>query len=309
LLLAPQTGLEAKSRHHGVRDRDHDSEKHYYKARKHHKSKKHHHRAHKKHRHLRAIKAELALLKQAISEMNAKMVALEPQGAQIPVELVDKLNALQMAIDANQTAIDRNFNEIGVSLALIESNNMGISNLDTRITDLETAGPPGYGPPEKDLVYSGHFTQTSSPGFGSQFDWAVFKSNATGSFSSIEIRNSLGGSVVCDNSDVVQQIVGEFNSHVPVKGSIVSFTCAEPTMAVDVTWNIGFCGGEVELNAGLSTEPYSNLVCQTKFSTGAVVRPLIGNDDWGGIGPDFGGPEGTFNRTPPTQTLEVILKR
>jgi len=305
VLVAPQTGLEAKSRHHGVKDRDNDAEerdhedkKRYHKSKKrHHKSKKHHHSWRKFIRLARATKEELTT---TLALLQADIDALVVQIGVTPDELAAALAPLREDIDANTTNVTLALEDItNIRNVDIADINLELASIIDRLGALESPGPS-----ESDLLFSGFFISGFKPGFDIMVDWHEFRSNATGSFSSLEIRNSLGGSVVCDEPAVVDSIVKEFNAHVPTVGAgpgdVISYLCFDPA-SIPVEWNIGACNGEVELNAGLGTKE----VCGN--SEGAVVRPLIGNSSWGGVGTDFGGSGGTTSA--PSQTLEVILTR
>ncbi|MCP4430739.1 MAG: hypothetical protein GY806_07160 [Gammaproteobacteria bacterium] len=175
--------------------------------------------------------------------------------------------------------------EISISLGLLSST---VDDLELRVLALEQAGPP----PAISVNFSGAFTHLAVADAEVQQAWQDFRNNATGSFQSIEIRNSLGGSVICSDSVVATQIANELNlfTHGP---GFASFACGSQI------WNVGTCGG-IELNAGSVTG-----VC--RCGQNAVVRPTIANDNWGGVSTEFGGSGGTCDA--PSQTLEVILTR
>ncbi len=309
--LAPQGALEANSNH------DSDKSKHA-KHNKHHKHSRHHGRG--KHSDDRfATKADLELINQDIADINASLDALELQVGISPEELAAELVPLRADIDLNSSKIALAQEDIKLTQGEIEDiRNVDIENINGDIENINIAivsindridALVPSDPLESDLVFSGFFTQSRKPRFGLMFDWAEFKSNATGSFSSIEIKNSLisngieiRGSAVCADPVVADAIVKEFNTHVPTGGVVQSFTCFEQTLGRDVEWNIGSCNEEVELNASLNT---LHQVCVA--GNGAVVRPLIGTVSWGGVGTDFGGLGGTAGAL--SQTLEVILTR
>ncbi|MFV2032378.1 MAG: hypothetical protein ACC663_07775, partial [Gammaproteobacteria bacterium] len=301
LLLAPQAAVEAREK---GKEAKHDQ--------RFHKSK-----SHKFKRFPHAVKSELESLNQSISEINARIDALElAGGGGLPPDLAATLAALQAAIDTNsgdivfaldgingnlaeiQTLID-NLNANGAQLNSLE---LAVVDLESRILALEQSGLTG-----SDLIFSGYFIKNFESRFSLKFDWANFKSNATGSFSSIEIKNDLGvgGSAVCADPVVATQIVNELNTLIPVSGAISTFTCLEPTLGMDVYWNVGESGGEVELNAQLIEAGVAPAVSQCEF--GAVVRPLNPSRNWGGVGSNFGGASGTCNAL--SQTLEVVLTR
>ena len=290
VLVAPQTGLEAKSRHHGVKERDHDAEERYHKSKnRYHKAKKRHHSSRKFFRFARATKAELELLKQAISEINAKMDELEPQ-SQLPAILAADLVALQRAINGNTSAIGANTSEITMALDEIIEIMVDIDSIIARISALESGPEP---PDGEKLVFSGHFMSKKTPTKDSQLvlDWLEFRSIVSlyiangGLYTSIEIRGSVGGGVSCFDPDTATAIANALNS-----GLTYTINCENRV------WNVGpgnprTGGGGIELNAGSNT---GTGTCLQEAS----VRPLMGNSNWGGIG---------FTCVAPSQTLEVIL--
>jgi len=330
VLLAPQLGLEAKSRHHGVKERDHDAEKHDYEKKK---DGMHRHysryKKHKKHRHSHSIRDELESINKAIADIRTEIAALGQPGGGLPGDLTAILAPLQSEIDLNTgelVVVDGNITNIfGEILRINDSliaNGDRLAGLESAVATLvldiaaliSTVDTLSGGTPT-DLVFKGNFLlgNAERPRFGIKFDWANFKANATGSFSSIEIRNSLGGSVKCSNTaafpTIATDIANELNTHFPLPGSIVSFTCLSEftvenvPMLQDVKWNIGECDGAVELNADLAKEA----VCGG--GQGAVVRPLHPTtQNWGGVGIDFGGSIGGTSGAP-SQILEVILIR
>jgi len=239
ILLAPQSGLEAKSRHHGVKERDHDAEERdhedknrYHKSKKrHHKSKKRHHSSRKFFRFARATKAELELLKQSIveinaktiAEINAKMDALEPQ-SQLPADLAAQLVPLQTAIDGNSSDVTMALDDIIEIMMYIDS--MDIDSIIARISALEKSGPE---PPDGEkLVFSGHFILKETPDAQLVQDWFDFRSNASGVYTSIEIRGSAGGGVSCSDPVTATDIANALSS-----GQTATFNC-ENRM-----WNVG----------------------------------------------------------------------
>jgi len=307
VLLAPQTGLEAKSRHHGVKERDHDAEerdhedkKRYHKSKKrHHKSKQHHHSARKFFRLARTTKAELELLKQLIAEINAKMEALEPQG-QLPADPAITLIDLRADVDTNRADINTNIINIGINESGITQNSINITqNMDDiidinaeivaikiRLGSLENSEPAS-----SSVNFSALFTifEVADPiALGA---WSDFLDEATGDFSSIEIKNNLGGlGVKCEDSNVATVIAGALNNR-----GTTSIMCPDD----DRWWNVApfneaFDPEGLELNAGAT-----DATGQCNIAD-ASVRPTNIGVFWGGVGTDCNAP---------TQMLEVILTR
>ena len=295
LLLAPHAELEAKGRHQSRHGNDHKFTGFPHSTR-----------------------AELNSLNLAISDINARIDILENQFGGIPEDLATTLEGLRLVIEANSSDLSLALEDItgilidlqaifnrlddnggriddlelmvvdlGMNLADLESR---VGGLELRILALEQSGPPL----EPGATFSGDFTQGQASNITIRQAWSVFKSNVTGSFASIQIRNSQGGSAICDDPVATTQIAAELNAHVPTNGSLTSFSCQ------GLVWNVGSCAGGVELNAGLNAE-----VCACNQN--AVVRPEINNDNWGGVGTDFGGVGGTCGA--PSQGLEVILTR
>lgn len=182
----------------------------------------------------------------------------------------------------------------------IEQNNERMDDLEKRILVLEVSKPPT----PSQVTFAGDFIQGKPPGANILQDWFKFTSSATGSFSSIEIRNSYDGgesisaSATCSESEKASALASALNILDPDSPTITTLACA------GLIWNIQFCkNGEVELSAGISGAS----VCSC-FYQGLAIRPTVKTKDWGGTGPDFGGSnQGTCGA--PNQTLEVILTR
>jgi len=290
LLLAPQVELEAKGKHH------------YRQA------------THKYMGFPHSTKAELESLKQSISVVNQKVDELKQKVGDRSGELEGALNRLQSIVADNSSDLSLAFEDITRALVDIENIilrlhddegrlgglettvgeigfNLGslearVNHLEDRILALEEGAPPA----DTNVIFSGAFTGGQIASDVLVQAWSQFRNDAIGSFSSIEIKNSLNGSVVCDDPVVVNQIASELNGHVPVQESITSFDCK------GLAWNVGNCAVagipyDVELNAGVAAK-----VCGCNQN--ATVRPGIGNESWGGIG---------VTCKAPSQTLEVIL--
>jgi chromosome segregation ATPase len=160
-----------------------------------------------------------------------------------------------------------------------------VDRIDQSVSALEEIHNPA-------IVYSADFVRgaTYSNSSIQTQDWNQFRSEATGSFSSIEISNSLGGSVICSDATIATNIAASLHNQSTFDPDSV-FSCQ------GVNWVIGRCGSALELAAGQSR------AC--RCGQHASVRPNIGN--WGGVGSQFGGSGDTCFA--PTQTIEVMLTK
>lgn len=267
------------------------------------------------------VGAELVSLKNAVIALKAEVENLKSLAGSLPPDLIANLSELQAKVDSNSSDISlaltdivnimqdvtaafsrlnghtERLNQLDAGVADINLNldriGITVSSLESRIAALEQTPPP-----TDDLVFSANFTAGAAPTAALEQAWDEFRSNSSGDFASIEIKNSFNAGIVCSDPVVATQIAGELNTHVPVPGMFASFDCQ------GVLWNVGSCSAtgadSVELNAGSNAA-----VCLC--GQGAVVRPKIGSANWGGIGSEFGGSGGTCGA--PAQTLEVVLTR
>jgi hypothetical protein len=299
LLLAPQTGLEAKSRHHGVKDSYHDSQKHHHKAKKrHHKSKKHHHSWRKFYRFARATNAELELLNQAVSDIDMRVNTLESQGGEVPDET---LIQLREDVDLNREDIDINIENIGINESGVSQNSeditqneMDIAEIRADILEIFELISELHPQPPSGATFSGEFIGGQAPGGEIVADWSKFTSESIGmfdSFSSIKISSSIdeGATLTCTNEDSVNLLATALSS-----SSDFSTVCDGQRWMVTNCPSLG-----VELRAGLGA---STCTCS---ANAIVIRPLVGSRFWGGAGLLSGPPGPTCGD--PTQTLEVVL--
>ena len=265
-----------------------------------------------------STRKELQVLKEAVEQIGRELEELKSQTGNIPLELAEKLAALQQTVDNNSSDISLALTDIvgilesiSTMVSDIESHSNRLNSLEASVSQLD-ADIAALGTMLGDLesrvsaleqdaptmtdnvVFSGTFSQGQVASIETQQAWTDFKNNATGFFGSIEIRNSSSNGAICNDPVAVTQIANELNTHLVSNNSITSFSCGTQT------WNVGTCGAGIELNAGFSAS-----VCEC--GQGAVVRPRVGNNNWGGVGSDFGGSGGTCFA--PSQTLEVILTR
>lgn len=112
--------------------------------------------------------------------------------------------------------------------------------------------------------------------------WRTFRSQLSGSFSSVTIKGSRNpNGVTCSNPSAATRLCRTLRS-----GGSTSVNCSGRN------WRVGTCGG-IELSAEGS-------ICSCP-SNAFIVRPCISNSNWGGAG--------TRTCGGPTQTLEVICQR
>ena len=187
---------------------------------------------------------------------------------------------LNARIDENTAEIDANFDAINQS-------NHDLEALEERVRALEEGG--GGEPPVVEQVrYVGHFVWTTVASDLARSDWEIFRAAATGDFSSIQIRGSLGAGVSCADGGIATRLAQALNL-----GVTLTEECEGRI------WNVGNTirsKGDSELNAGSYAE---TATCNRQQAT---VRPGSRDNNWGGIG--F-----SCNPDAPSQTLEVILTR
>ena len=258
------------------------------------------------------MKQRLEALREAVVEINTKIEILESQVGGLPTDLAANLAALRADVDTNtgDISLALTLNDIIGILMDVESirgdlsthggqiDNLesvvadlteSIARLDSivgdhelRLMELEVPGSPNE---PGTVFFTGDFIVVTDSDPDTITAWDEFRNNATGFFTSIEIKSSLGmgESVKCSN---------------PVKSTNIAYALRNHTIGAFFTsncegqdWNVGFCRG-VELNAGPDSD-----VCQCDLR--AAVRPSNGRN-WGGIGDTCGAD---------SQTLEVILTR
>jgi hypothetical protein len=303
LLLAPQTGLEAKGRHHGVKDSHHDSKKHHHKSKKH--SKKHRHSHHlssrKFYKFARATNAELELLNQAVSDIDMRVNTLESQDGEVPdetlIQLREDVDLNRKDIDINMGDIDINMKNIGINESGVVLNMRDIQLIREDIQNIHDLIATLHPPPPPEIVFSGDFLGGVAPSGDIVEDWNEFTGTAIGMstpFSSIEIRSLSDGGETIN----ARAICGE-----PTKATGIADALSMSTeTSLDCggkTWSVTNCNGSIELRAGFGA---GAITCDCKPNA-IVLRPLIGNENWGGAG--LPGPNPTCGD--PDQRLEVIL--
>jgi hypothetical protein len=119
--------------------------------------------------------------------------------------------------------------------------------------------------------YSGSFTYLGTPGSDRSTSWRTFVTSLTGSYTTITISSSLGGSISVTDATAVPQVATKLNS-------------SSPSGVTTQTWAVGGnnivvgpCGGDVELSIGPSAT-----ICNCNQTGVYTVRPGIGNYNWGG---------------------------
>ena len=321
ILLAPQTGLEAKSWSHEVKERDHDAKERdhedknrYHKAKKrHHDAKKRHHKSKKRHnsarkffRFARATKAELESLNQAIADVNSRIDELEQPGGELPAGLITTLEQLRIDVDTNEINISINESGVEFNTQEITQNDIAIEAIKADIFKIFKLIDELHPQPPSGAIFSGKFIGGVAPGADGGViaaAWTEFTNiiGTFGTFSSIEIRSlSDGGatidSAICNDPTIATQIATALSS----SGTISSLDCGAAR-----TWSVNNCIGTnlgVELRAGFDLGANACTCSQDAI----VIRPLATNEFWGGTGL---GLTATINPTcgEVTQTLEIIL--
>ena len=136
--------------------------------------------------------------------------------------------------------------------------------------------------------YSGSFTYGATPTSGLSTSWRTFLTSLTGSYTTITISSSLGGSISITDATFVPQVATKLNSTPQTGGTSGTWTVGANKIVV------GSCGGDLELSMGPNAA-----ICNCNQVGVYTVRPGIGNYNWGGQA------GGTCNA--PSQTLSVVF--
>jgi len=136
------------------------------------------------------------------------------------------------------------------------------------------------------FLWSDNFTYNTTPTQTQRQTYIDFWDNASNySWDNISIGNT-DNMTWCDNTTMINEITLNFdNVTYEFRGRYCN----------GLYWTVGRCGWGNEISAF----PASVRDCQCR-TDGYVVRPLISNKNWGGVGKSCGAP---------SQTLQVILKR
>ncbi len=131
-------------------------------------------------------------------------------------------------------------------------------------------------------VYSDSFTMGQTPSTQCS-DWKAFRASLTGPYNSVTIRGSFDlTGVTCPGSQADQ-----ICQALKAGSSTTSVSCGGRT------WNVGDCGtNSTEINSATQS---GDCAC---WDPSYIVRPCIGNSNWGGANTDTCGG--------PSQTLEVV---
>ena len=136
------------------------------------------------------------------------------------------------------------------------------------------------------LLWSDNFTYNTTPTQTQRQTYIDFWDNASNySWDNISIGNP-DNMTWCDNTTMINEITLNFDN---VTYEFQGRYCN------GLYWTVGRCGWGNEISAF----PVSTKDCQCR-QKGYVVRPLISNKNWGGVGKSCGAP---------SQTLQVILNR
>jgi hypothetical protein len=136
--------------------------------------------------------------------------------------------------------------------------------------------------------YSGSFTYGATPSSTLSSNWRTFLTSLTGSYTSITISSSLGGSISVTDATAVPQIANQLRGAWPTNTAIQSWTIGARVVSV------GSCGNDLELSIGPSAS-----ICGCSPTGVYTARPGIGNANWGGQA------GGTCNAA--SQTLTVVF--
>jgi len=136
------------------------------------------------------------------------------------------------------------------------------------------------------LLWSDNFTFNITPTQSQRQTYIDFWDNASNySWDNISIGNP-DNMTWCDNASMINEITLNFDN---VTYEFQGRYCN------GLYWTVGRCGWGNEISAF----PVSTRDCQCR-QEGYVIRPLISNKNWGGVGKSCGAP---------SQTLQIILNR
>jgi hypothetical protein len=119
--------------------------------------------------------------------------------------------------------------------------------------------------------YSESFTYAATPSSTLSSNWRTFLTSLTGSYTTITISSSLGGSISITDATFVPQVATKLNSSPPTGGTTQTWTVGSNKIVV------GNCGGDLEISIGPNAS-----ICSCNLVGVYTVRPGIGNYNWGG---------------------------
>jgi len=148
------------------------------------------------------------------------------------------------------------------------------TSLNSRLTSVESVKAP--------YIFSEFFQGGVAETVAECTNWNTFRANLQpASYTCVQLVGSSGkGRTTCDAPNV--QIIAT---------ALRDGTTASVVSGSD-TWNVGTCGG-IEINANAPG------ICGC--STAPILRPCIGNTNWGGVGT-------TTCTNNPSQTIQLIFR-
>ena len=151
------------------------------------------------------------------------------------------------------------------------------------------APPAPPAPPTGSVTFSQTFTGGASPGATIENAWTTFRSQLTGTYTTMTISNNLGASVTVTDANV-QNIANALRT--ATTGTNFSVTIGSRT------WRViqGCVSGTADANSIYLT---SSGACDCGGGTTFTVRPMIKNNNWGGLNGSSCGQ--------PTQTITVTF--
>jgi hypothetical protein len=137
------------------------------------------------------------------------------------------------------------------------------------------------------VTFSQTFTNNQSPSLSIESAWTLFRSQLTGTYTTMQLYNNLGNSITVTDP-LVQNIANALR---------IATTATNITVTIGAyTWRIayGCVSGTIDANSIYLTTG-SICSCSGQFT----VRPMIKNPNWGGLSGSSCGQ--------PTQTITLIF--
>jgi hypothetical protein len=140
------------------------------------------------------------------------------------------------------------------------------------------------------VTFSRPFVQGSAPGATTETAWNTFRAALTGSYTQFVISNTLGFSLTVSHATSVQTLATALKN-----ATSLGFTEIASVTINSVVWKVGTGCGTPSIG-GVTTELSNIGFCDGGATI--ALRPMIGNQNWGGMGTGS-----TLNQASQTITL------